>query len=379
MSETIYRLTSARNGKLLSFLLGASSSFLILVMFNSMTSSTHTYLPSRYHSRPSRPTTNAEAMFEAASNRTLGLDSIFFLNLPHRHDRFDAIAIQSHIADIQITHLPAVDGSTINDQGMPPLEKGDMLASEKGCWRAHANVWRRMLENKIPAVLVLESDAGFDANLRPIMGRLNRAFRELLRKDNPGGAFDDANTHDPWLSRSGAWDYLSVGHCHDSRPQDGSYVVYTDPDSSSKGFDVDDIEPSLPREHKRVVYRAKTAICTAGYLVSLSGAAKLLVRTSMNLDGPVDTIISQMTEAGHLKTYSQRQMITPPWSYIQGVGKGNSNSDIHDGDKVEHATAEGWERLRNEKTAFEVQARYSMAQLNDFALGRAWYHVFGEE
>ncbi|KAI6350427.1 hypothetical protein MCOR25_010553 [Pyricularia grisea] len=375
MSEKITRLSSRGNGKLLGFLLGASSSFCIFLIFSTMTTPAHKDYLSQKHSRP--PPSHAQkvdAIFDAAANRTLGLDSIFFLNLPHRHDRFDAMAIQSHIADIQVTRFAAVDASTLTNQGMPPMQKTDFLPSEKGCFRAHANVWQHMLENKIPASLVFESDAGFDAKLRPIMGRLNGAFRELLKKDNPDVVFDETNTDDPWLSRSGTWDYLSIGHCLDTRLKDGNYIVYHDPDSSVNGFDVDDIEPSLPRAHKRVVYRADSVICLAGYIISLSGAAKLLVRSNLNLDAPIDVLMAGMMQAGELRTYSQRQIIIPSWTFIPGIGKSGSNSDIHGNDEAENGTEAGWDRVRKEKSAVELHAG---TDLVDFALGRAWHHVIG--
>ncbi|KAI6641518.1 hypothetical protein MCOR08_001124 [Pyricularia oryzae] len=374
MPGNISRLSSAGNGKLLGFLLGASSSFFLFLIFSSMTTPADTNFRSRQNSRSQRPASKTDGICEAASNRTLGLDSIFFINLPHRHDRFDAMAIQSHIADIQVTRFAAVDASTLTNQGMPPMQKTDFLPSEKGCFRAHANVWQHMLENKIPASLVLESDAGFDAKLRPIMGRLNTAFRELLKKDNPGVAFDETNTDDPWLARSDTWDYLSIGHCLDTRLKNGSYVVYHDPDSSAKGFDVDDIEPSLPRAHKRVVYRADSIICLAGYILSLSGAARLLVRSSLNLDAPIDVLMADMMRDGQLRTYSQRQIIIPSWTFIPGIGKSGSNSDIHGNDEAEGGTEAGWDRVKKEKSAVELKP---ITDLVDFALGRAWHHVIG--
>lgn len=328
---------------------------------------------------PPPPTKKHASVWEAASNRTLGLDSLVFLNLPHRHDRYDAMAIQAHISDIKITRFAAVDAKELRDVGMPPTEKPTRLnLGEKGCWRAHANVWQHMLENQIPALLVLESDAGWDVNIRSIMGRLNGGFRELLKKDNPDTVFEE-DPDDPWLARSGAWDMLSIGHCVDSRAEDGSHVVYDDPDAPNLGVTMKGID--TPLVHKRAVYRAHSIVCTTGYLVSLQGAARLLVRTTWNLEEPVDLIIAMMTASGELKTYSQQQVIVAQWAYIPGIGKDGDNSDIHGSEDKKDATTEGWERAKKNRASVEINEMYlyKEARFRDFALGRAWYHTIGDK
>ncbi|TLS21221.1 uncharacterized protein PpBr36_10527 [Pyricularia pennisetigena] len=342
------------------------------------------------HSEPAAPsavpssktfsTSTASALFDAASNRTVGVDQIAFINLPHRHDRFDAIALQSHLSGIQITRFPAVVVSELQSSGLPPTENPTRLKdTERGCWRAHANVWQHMLENQIPAVMVLESDAGFDVNIRPIMGRLNGAFRELLKKENPNAVLHE-DPSDPWLSRSDTWDLLSIGHCADGRNDDGQYVVYDDPDAPHKDWKYGPLNVVLNKQ--RVVYRANHVVCTTGYLVSLSGAARLLVRTSWNLEEPVDIIIAMMAGAGELRAYAQQQVLVAQWQYIDGL-KSGGNSDIHDGgddagkksDEEEKKSKEAWEQSKKTHAAVEVKSNYRHSDFTDFALGRAWNHI----
>ncbi|KLU81096.1 hypothetical protein MAPG_00191 [Magnaporthiopsis poae ATCC 64411] len=64
---------------------------------------------------------------EAASNRTLGFGSIQFLNLPHRHDRFDAVFLQAYLTDIEVSRFPAVKVEDLKDQGLPPTENPKRL------------------------------------------------------------------------------------------------------------------------------------------------------------------------------------------------------------------------------------------------------------
>lgn len=324
---------------------------------------------------PPPPVKKHASVFEAASNRTLGLDSIAFINLPHRHDRFDAMAIQSHLAGIQITRYPAVGVSELEDQGLPPTEKpGKLKPQEVGVWRAHANIWRHMLEHQIPAVLVLESDASWDVNLRNISAHLNGGFRELLRQHNPDVVFED-DPDDPWLARTGVWDMLSVGHCYDSMNFNYNYLAYDDPFAPNVDYQFLDVTIN----RKRVVYRAQSIICTTGYIISLSGAARLLVRSTFNLDDPIDVMMAIMTERGELRTYSQQQKIIAQWAYIPGIGKTGGNSDIQVGDAaVKNGTKEGWDRAKKDRSSVEVrQDGYADTNFVDFALARAWEHIIG--
>ncbi|KAI6268384.1 hypothetical protein MCOR34_011759 [Pyricularia oryzae] len=279
-------------------------------------------------------------------NQTLGLHSIQFLNLPHRHDRFDAAAIQSLLSDIDITRFPAVVDSDVKDQGLPPTSRpGELKKGEIGCWRAHANIWQYQMEKRIPALLILESDAAWDVNIRQQMSILNKPFRELLVQDNPdvfqqsnympavaaaagnrirshakdfsadnnsseakraslGNKYADPlpiDPEDPWAARTGLWDILTIGHCFDSRDKiSTSFRVYDDPWGPKNGFKFNDIGMNKPLERQRVVFKAAGMVCTTGYIISLRGAAKLLIRTNLNLDMPVDLVMDEMAKTGEL-------------------------------------------------------------------------------
>lgn len=77
---------------------------------------------------------------DAASNSTLGFDSIQFINLPGRFDRLDAATIQAYLSGLDITEVPGVLADDIHEAGMPPTHRNELKKGEKGCWRAHANV-----------------------------------------------------------------------------------------------------------------------------------------------------------------------------------------------------------------------------------------------
>lgn len=92
-------------------------------------------------SSPFRSVTAAERrMMDAAGNRTLGFDSVSFINLPGRFDRVDSAAIMAYLSGIDILEVPGVLADDIHDAGMPPEHLERVKKGEKGCWRAHANV-----------------------------------------------------------------------------------------------------------------------------------------------------------------------------------------------------------------------------------------------
>ncbi|TLD08826.1 uncharacterized protein PgNI_07632 [Pyricularia grisea] len=351
----------------------------------------------------------------AASNSTLGVHSIQFLNLPHRHDRFDSAAIQSLLSDLEITNFPAVVDTDIKDQGLPPTSKPGLLkSSEIGCWRAHANVWQYQLRNRIPALLILESDAAWDVYIRQQMGVLNKPFRELLVQDNPDilrqptfnnetsaaeerddkrarthakdiyENYDEENQYvdplpadpeDPWAARTGLWDVLTIGHCFDRRdPASTSFRVYDDPWGPNNGFRFNDIGMDEPLQRQRVVYRAGGMVCTTGYLISLRGAAKLLIRTSVNLDMPVDLAMNEMAKAGELVVYSVQQRIVVQWTYRNGLGMNErgAQSDIHNEQSEGEWDMSGWDEAWKTKDIYDYKWSYSNSGFENFALKKAW-------
>lgn len=90
----------------------------------------------REHHPPVVPTADNDA-----GNSTLGFSSIYFIYLPSRYDRLDAMSLQSYLSGVDLTEYPAVGPQLIKDVGMPPTRKpGKLRTSEQGCWRAHANV-----------------------------------------------------------------------------------------------------------------------------------------------------------------------------------------------------------------------------------------------
>lgn len=172
-----------------------------------------------------------------------------------------------------------------------------------------------MLLKRSPAVLILESDAVWNTQIRRIMGNLNRPFLDLLRADNPDSNIV-ASRDDPWAARSGLWDVIGVGQCGDHWRDDTAFRLYDDKFAArgSRDWFGHDLAG------KRVVYRANGMVCTTGYIVSLKGAAKLLVRTAMNLNEPIDLIMNNMIKTRNLVGYNVQRQPVAQWVYSSGLG-----------------------------------------------------------
>ncbi|KHN94071.1 uncharacterized protein MAM_08080 [Metarhizium album ARSEF 1941] len=112
-----------------------------------------------------------------AGNSTLGFSSIYLVYIAGRYDRLDAMALQSYLSGVDLTEYAAVGPELIKDVGMPPTRKpGKLRKGEKGCWRAHANVWSATLRHRLPPVLIVESDATWDINRAGIFSGLLALF-----------------------------------------------------------------------------------------------------------------------------------------------------------------------------------------------------------
>ncbi|XP_071636841.1 glycosyltransferase 25 family member isoform X1 [Temnothorax longispinosus] len=109
---------------------------------------------------------------------TLGLDHIYMINLLRRPERrkrmqrlFEELGIRAEIID-------AVDGRTLNESSLKewgvtpmseysdPYHKRPMTMGEIGCFLSHYVVWQKVLEHNYKSVMVLEDDVRFEPFFR---------------------------------------------------------------------------------------------------------------------------------------------------------------------------------------------------------------------
>ncbi|EFY93161.1 hypothetical protein J3458_009281 [Metarhizium acridum] len=324
-----------------------------------------------------------------AGNSTLGFSGIYFINMKKRYDRLDALALQCFLSGVEVKQVPAVEPDMMSDAGMPPSKSpGSVKVGERGAWRAHANIWSAMLRNNLPPVIILESDAAWDVNIRKIMLNMNKHFRKFVasinstRLHNPRWR-DDADesirgteaADDPW--QSDHWDILSLGHCHDTEANRNISLIYDDPAvPPGKEFG------GTVLGRQRVIRKAGNIVCTTAYAVSQTGAAKLLVKTSQNLDAPLDLIVGGMAEAGELVAYSVMPPIMAQWQYVDGIGMGErgANSDIQGAREDWERGGEkkdSWDEVEKSGSVWTTKPYHEDVAFQDMALQVAWQRIFG--
>ncbi|KAH8885074.1 hypothetical protein GQ53DRAFT_797307 [Thozetella sp. PMI_491] len=384
--------------------------------------------PSSLRGKKHDPDERAFLAMKAAGNRTLGFHSIRFINMPKRYDRSDAMALQAYLAGVDVEEYRGVTTDDFSELGMPPTSNLNFVKpGEKGATRAHANIWTEILQKKLPPVLILESDASWDVNLRPIVALFNKKFTKLLNQlhskplysANASGPVDfhlptsevtnapwwadDGNQRtkeqqqqqqlagdgdviepdpdDPWHSEH--WDTISFGQCFDSQKTPTSYLRYSDPFVPDLGKDY--FGQRLGKE--RVVHHSGGVVCTTGYAITQRGAAKMLLRTAIDLDAPLDLIMQAMMGSGELTTYSMMPTIMAQWQYVPKIGMEHrgANSDIQ-GTNLEDQNVlsnpddlSGWDEVKRSHSVWMPKMGHPDVAFTEMALQVAWKKIFSKE
>jgi len=262
-----------------------------------------------------------------------------------------------------------------------------------------------MVRKKLPPVLILESDATWDINIRPIMARMNKEFVHFLRQINSTAVHDPSwgaknnrhplatgrNTYtkrdlpaphipfradDPWLSEH--WDLFSLGQCVE-HPQDHEiYHKYHDPHVPA-GMDY--WGKTLGNE--RIVRKSGGITCTTAYAISHTGAAKLLMRSAVDLDNPVDMIIRRLTISHDLVAYSVMPPVIAQFEFLADIGmtERGAQSDIRGGKHMDTAAGTympGWDDVKRTGSVWTTRAWHHDVTFEKMALDVAWEQILGK-
>jgi hypothetical protein len=142
------------------------------------------------------------------ANETLNFQQIFAINLPSRVDRRDILTLMASYSNISVTIVPGV--KSVAENALPPPRKpGSLRPEEYSVWRAHANVWRRMMEQDINTALIIEDDNDWDVNLKQQIPRILSALDEIRKPEDREE--DDAVVRGS--QQPEAWDMLYLGTC----------------------------------------------------------------------------------------------------------------------------------------------------------------------
>ncbi|PSN74957.1 hypothetical protein BS50DRAFT_28029 [Corynespora cassiicola Philippines] len=257
------------------------------------------------------------------ANETLDFQEIIYLSMPYRTDRQDALSLIAAVAGLKLTMMPGVSADEIHPKAQPPhIGNNDMNGTAAlGIWRAHANVWRHIIDNNIQSALIIEDDVDFDVNIKQIMGTLNWQLRynNTIRwgKDVDKGWKEEC----PYGCD---WDELFVGQCggKPNRERLDLHQVYNEPN----GPPLSTLHPWVKREFTqiwnltesdgiRVIAPTFTPVCLMGYGVSRMGAMRMLYQIGgwRPFGHPVDNEIAFRTKEGVLSGYTMQPPAFVTW------------------------------------------------------------------
>ncbi|XP_066250477.1 glycosyltransferase 25 family member [Euwallacea similis] len=179
-------------------------------------------------------------------------DKIFMINLKRRSDRRKRMQLCFEELGLMVEIIDAVDGKLLNDsilqhlEFMPdfqdPYHKRPMKLGEIGCFLSHYLIWIKVIENNYKSVLVLEDDLRFETffryRVKSVMSEVSRIVPE--------------------------WDLVYFGR---KKMQDND-------------------EPWV--EGADFLVEAGYSYWTLGYVLSMSGATKLLDAEPLKKLVPVD-------------------------------------------------------------------------------------------
>lgn len=294
-------------------------------------------------------------LFGSARNSTLGFAKMLYINLPTRFDRDDAIFMQSTVAGLTPDRAVAVDASTLDEsgKGFPPSESNELpKPGIRACTRSHANLWKQMVKENWETLLVLEADAAWDSNIREINYRVAKGLYELRKNLNESTQLPSAD--DPFGVRDGDWDIISFGTCHDGRHNKDDFVMINDPDMPDN-FNY----YGRPLAGQRVVRKAGRMVCTTGYAISQKGAAKLLLRTALTLNIPIDLMLDGLIRDGDVKVYSTYPPTIAQWVYAEGIGAEGLGSSIENPEAKKNENAkEIWKKVKSERNIWTLKKSF---------------------
>lgn len=306
-------------------------------------------------------------------NSTLGFQKIFAVEMPARLDRENAIKLQAAIHGLDIEMQPAIDMKNYagnNYKGLTPSSKkllGDpgFLDGVYGCYQAHLQLLKKIVDENLSSALILEGDAVFDVNIKQILADTIDHIPDVVNK-GPNNFIKTNKIDDPFMSPN--WDMFFLATCYDHDRFPDEYVEY--PDKMSQGGG------SIPApKYYRRLGRSGGPTCTAGYAVSREGALKLLMKLSVDVDDPIDVKYVRYAGDETILAYT----INPPpigaWKYKGDLGIGGLDSVIHgegvtaikDKKKIEQVKSH-WDDARRADSPWEVLYPENM---ND-TLSNAW-------
>lgn len=296
--------------------------------------------------------TAASSISEHARNSTLGFQKVFYISLPYRTDRQDAMTLLSDMAGIDSTYEPGVDGAATPDGGK--VIGSGLTPSTFGCWRSHANLWRKIITENISTALIFEDDIDFDVDIKGQLFRLSEGIQ-----NGPNLIDNDPRTPvDKSAPYGSAWDLFFIGYCHHKSIEEP--LKHNVPYSTVEDPTVLDM-PQLNSHHTRefekfgvetngtrLIVPLHGYYCTQGYAVSQEGAKRLLYHMGyQDIGAPVDNAMSGITTRGGLRGIAPVPPLLSQWKVSSHIDSNINNPKFEASGKVDKEKGHGFGLVKN--------------------------------
>ncbi|KAG6007581.1 hypothetical protein E4U21_005779 [Claviceps maximensis] len=256
---------------------------------------------------------------KAAQNATLGFEKVFYISLPYRSDRQDVMSMLASSTNVSITLQPGAIGKDIPDKAKP--RGGENLRpAQLGCWRSHADLWKKMIDENIQTAMIVEDDADWDMDIHDIFERFSRHMKTTKLGKHTRTSYE--KKHAPYGLE---WDLIYTGSCWDIPRKENphKHETYADPSAPNSNEMSGAYGQQLQHwgitvnENTRVRALAPSwySVCTIGYAVTLKGARKLLynVGNGDSLEGPVDLAMISAIQKGKISALTVVPPFITPW------------------------------------------------------------------
>ncbi|KAK9242254.1 hypothetical protein V1506DRAFT_548167 [Lipomyces tetrasporus] len=281
--------------------------------------------------------THQEALAKHAYNASLGFGEIVYISMPERTDRQDAMNMLASAFGLKLKLVPGVRGTEMSPKAIPEGVPERMQPSELGCWRAHVDAWRYLLDSDMDTLLIFEDDLDWNPNVKKTLETLS------LQMQNSKIRLTEPSNYERERAPYGLdWDVLYVGSCKDGANPEFKHIaqIWDDPDVP----DIEHLKPAtLETLHdyglvdadigrKRVLAPAYRTLCTTAYAITRQGAQRLLLTMSyLGLHAAVDNDMSRIFRDGQLRGYT----VTPPAFSQFRVGGSKDSDRVKLGDSVD--------------------------------------------
>ncbi|CAO1624871.1 unnamed protein product [Parajaminaea phylloscopi] len=329
-------------------------------------------LPHTYTDVPHSPT--------SAYNSTWGFGKIYALNLARRPDKVDQLTLMAKATGLDIEFYHPVPGDQLREEGLPP-HGDDLSIGIAGCYRGHADLWRKILNGPEESVLIIEDDVDWEVDWKAALSRLVMPFSTLLASET--GSPRTPTEQDPWSHQD--WDTLFFGACTEKVMEPGNHppdvdlnhlpvviwndttVAHSDAWSTSFTDIFKAYNGTIPvwetpsEERQRLVARSVWPICTGSYAMTKRGAARALYRASRRLL-PVDVSLGNAVLSGDLKSYTIVPSLISQYKVQKtgsDTGRSSLNSDLHRLDHPDAKTETLAEALKVDRF-YDLEGGYSV-------------------